>query len=178
MLDSQKPFPAGEDPGLNLTPMIDVVFQLIVFFLLSLKFKSVDSRIDSQLPKHVGPDPTLVFVPEIPFLTVKLFRERIDQPEETFTRIRIANRETVDLPPRRAEARDRAAALNRLERGIRRLWAARGFDPDAKGEIKTPLPKGAAVPHGDVVAVLDAFVHAGILDVKFQGTPSPLPRTR
>lgn len=41
----------GEDTSLNLTPLIDVVFQLVLFFLLTLRFTSVDDRIDSALPK-------------------------------------------------------------------------------------------------------------------------------
>ncbi len=41
----------GPPSELNLTPMIDIVFQLLVFFLLTLNFKSVDRRIESMLPK-------------------------------------------------------------------------------------------------------------------------------
>ena len=44
----------GDDLELNMTPMIDIVFQLIVFFLLSLKFKTVDERLDALLPKDRG----------------------------------------------------------------------------------------------------------------------------
>ena len=29
--------PEGDDTEMNMTPMIDIVFQLIIFFLLSLK---------------------------------------------------------------------------------------------------------------------------------------------
>ena len=48
-------FPEPEETEMNMTPMIDIVFQLIIFFLLSLKFKTIDRRIDSQLPKDRGP---------------------------------------------------------------------------------------------------------------------------
>ncbi len=41
----------GPPSELNLTPMIDVVFQLIVFFLITLKFTTLDQRIESMLPK-------------------------------------------------------------------------------------------------------------------------------
>jgi len=33
---------------LNMTPMIDIVFQLILFFLFSIHFKSLDYRIESH----------------------------------------------------------------------------------------------------------------------------------
>ena len=42
------------DTSLNMTPMIDIVFQLILFFLFNLRFKSLDWRIESTLPKDKG----------------------------------------------------------------------------------------------------------------------------
>jgi biopolymer transport protein ExbD len=38
----------------NMTPMIDVVFQLLIFFMLTMKFKEVEGKLLSQLPK-IGP---------------------------------------------------------------------------------------------------------------------------
>ena len=163
----------GEDPGLNMTPMIDIVFQLIVFFLLTLKFKTVDSRIDSSLPRNVGPRAIPVVVDETPRVVVKLFREDHETPDRAFTRLRVGNRWTADLPIGRGpEAR--AGVLDALVDELRSVHSMIGAD--AEGEIKTPLPKGAAVPHGDVMAVLDAFLKAGLETVDFEGTPSPLPR--
>ena len=39
-----------EMPKPNMTPMIDVVFQLLVFFLVSMKFKTLDMKIEAFLP--------------------------------------------------------------------------------------------------------------------------------
>ena len=47
-----------EDPqteDLNMTPMIDVVFQLLIFFMLTMQFKEVEGKLLSQLPKDAGP---------------------------------------------------------------------------------------------------------------------------
>ena len=41
----------GDDSALNMTPMIDVCFQLMVFFMLTLRFPSVANRFEAQLPK-------------------------------------------------------------------------------------------------------------------------------
>lgn len=38
----------------NLTPFIDVVFTLILFFMLGLKFKILEGKIDTNLPKEKG----------------------------------------------------------------------------------------------------------------------------
>ena len=37
-------------PTLNLTPMIDVVFQLIIFFLCALNFRSLEKKLEVALP--------------------------------------------------------------------------------------------------------------------------------
>ena len=43
---------------LALTPMIDVVFLLLVFFMVGMKFRELDRRVEAQLPKQNGHDPT------------------------------------------------------------------------------------------------------------------------
>jgi biopolymer transport protein ExbD len=44
-----------EKPELNLTPMIDVVFQLIIFFMVATKFAEIerDLRVNPPSAKHV-----------------------------------------------------------------------------------------------------------------------------
>lgn len=49
------------DPGpikVDLTPLIDCVFLLIVFFIVAGKFKKVESKLNAYLPKDVGIDPS------------------------------------------------------------------------------------------------------------------------
>lgn len=43
-----------EDVTINLTPMIDVVFLLVIFFMVGTKFSESESRIDVSIPS-VGP---------------------------------------------------------------------------------------------------------------------------
>jgi biopolymer transport protein ExbD len=49
----------------NMTPMIDIVFQLLIFFMLSMHFKEVEGKLMSQLPKDKGLAPTHVLQPEL-----------------------------------------------------------------------------------------------------------------
>ncbi|MFH1708852.1 MAG: biopolymer transporter ExbD [Planctomycetota bacterium] len=42
------------DGGMNMTPMIDVVFLLLIFFMCATKFKTLDYRIEANLPKDKG----------------------------------------------------------------------------------------------------------------------------
>lgn len=40
-----------EQIGLNLTPMIDVVFLLVIFFMVATKFTEVEQNIELELPQ-------------------------------------------------------------------------------------------------------------------------------
>ncbi|MCA9196240.1 MAG: biopolymer transporter ExbD [Planctomycetales bacterium] len=46
-----------DQPSLNLTPMIDIVFLLIIFFMVGTKFAEMEQSIVVELPrvKNVGP---------------------------------------------------------------------------------------------------------------------------
>ncbi len=47
--------PQEERPGeLNMTPMIDVVFQLLIFFMLSMHFTRIEGKLITTLPKDKG----------------------------------------------------------------------------------------------------------------------------
>ena len=61
-----------EEPAINLTPMIDVVFLLIIFFMVGAQFTEIERQLDVQLPTATGvepltarPDPITVTVTEI-----------------------------------------------------------------------------------------------------------------
>ena len=43
-----------EESELDMTPMIDIVFQLLIFFLLSAKFIALEGQLSSYLPKDRG----------------------------------------------------------------------------------------------------------------------------
>lgn len=38
-------------PAINLTPMIDIVFQLIIFFMVGARFSELENKIDLQVPQ-------------------------------------------------------------------------------------------------------------------------------
>ena len=175
-------FPEPEETEMNMTPMIDIVFQLIIFFLLSLKFKTIDRRIDSQLPKDRGLAPTQAKPPEFEKIKVKLFRKE-KGTKNAYTKFRIDNTHTFQLTPgdwgdgQEAEYRRLAEydhLYNQIETVIRQKWQAQGSSPEVVGEIAAMPPDGGAVPHGDIVRVLDGFVRVGISKVVFEGAAPPL----
>lgn len=49
---------ASEETKMELTPMIDVTFLLLIFFLCSIKFKILEGKLQTFLPKDVGVNAT------------------------------------------------------------------------------------------------------------------------
>ncbi|HIF30640.1 MAG: biopolymer transporter ExbD [Pirellulaceae bacterium] len=42
---------ADEQPTLNLTPMIDIIFLLVIFFMVGTKFAEAERNVDVRLPQ-------------------------------------------------------------------------------------------------------------------------------
>ncbi|MCA8981052.1 MAG: biopolymer transporter ExbD [Planctomycetes bacterium] len=55
-----------EDAKLEMTPMIDVTFLLLIFFLATLRFKTLEGKLDAYLPNDVGPNPSELIEPKTP----------------------------------------------------------------------------------------------------------------
>jgi len=65
----------GESPKLDMTPMIDVVFQLLIFFVVTLKQEDILSKLSAARPApdpnakpEQQPDPTTIIVCDQGFL--------------------------------------------------------------------------------------------------------------
>ena len=61
-----------EPAGLNMTPMIDMVFNLLIFFLVATKYYDVERELDVQLPQ-VGTARPLTAPPQE--IVVNIFRD-------------------------------------------------------------------------------------------------------
>src|SRR5690349_2945226 len=48
---------ALDEPYINLTPMIDVVFNLLIFFMLATRFADMERQFDVQLPTASSAQP-------------------------------------------------------------------------------------------------------------------------
>ena len=56
---------ALEEPQMNLTPMIDVVFNLIIFFMVGTRFSDMERQFDVNLPKVSDAQPLTSLPDEI-----------------------------------------------------------------------------------------------------------------
>ncbi len=67
------PIKPTNDEGLqlNLTPMIDVVFLLVIFFMAATQFAGAERTLDLELPEVAGEGTGVVIAQEPTFVTVK-----------------------------------------------------------------------------------------------------------
>jgi biopolymer transport protein ExbD len=140
---------------LNMTPMIDVIFQLIIFFMCSIHFKSLEGKLYAYMPRDKGdngPPPPII--------------------EEV--RIKLAYSEDSPLL-----ARIRVGEINfndwgALERHLKDL-APRLVMPDGLDIIPVKIDADGNVPAQAVVSVLDICKKAGVQKTEFAAKTSPRP---
>src|SRR6187455_605075 len=109
MAGSQDP---SENPvGINVVPLVDIIFCLCVFFMCSFKFRQVETKFDTWMPKDAGVDPKDAPAPPPSEIRVALFWD-----EKTVTVVRKLG---VRAVPDDAE-------LEKLLGGAKDAWSDRG----------------------------------------------------
>ncbi len=103
-----------EEPTLNLTPMIDIVFLLIIFFMVGTKFTELERKIALRVPE-VADKGALTAAPQ--WKTINVFRDGT----VTLDRVPVT---LSELTSRLATARSQYSDLGVLVRG------------DAQGEFQ------------------------------------------
>ena len=143
-----------EEVKLSITPLIDVTFLLLIFFMCAMKFKTLERKVAAFLPKDKGLIHDVVPFDDVPKITVMLKRQK----GEKSTRVKLLDAEIGQDAPA-------FVVLDRRLQGIR----SHPDNQDMPGEINA-MPE---VPHSDVVRCIDAFMKAGINNIEFVGTAPP-----
>ncbi len=96
-----------EPPTLNLTAMIDILFLLIIFFMVSTQFTEFERSLGLEVP-HVAPGAALTAIPESRIVNV--FKDgHVTLDEETLT--------LQELTSRLERAREQYSGLRVVVRG-------------------------------------------------------------
>ena len=137
--------------------MIDVVFLLLIFFIVTAKFKPIENRLDAHLPKDEGE-------PQAP--------SQVEKPEEQWVYLWVpeGNADGVFIgvnDPDKPTVRD----LNELADELKGLKAS--VEKGGVRKMTVVLDAGKNVMFDYVIGALDACYRAEIQDVKFQ--PPPIP---
>jgi biopolymer transport protein ExbD len=159
---------AQEEIKMEMTPMIDVTFLLLIFFLCTLKFKLLEGKLSAYLPKDVGVNSAPAEPKEKVEITIhvktagrRFFAADPDMgqpwdgsPERRF--VFDGRQLTLQLGPRKTSKVDELGG-----------WLKDHFDKDP--EASTTIDCRPGTVYGDMVPVLDALVDAGFESVTFVG---------
>lgn len=150
----------------TLTPLIDITFLVLIFFLVGMKVRANEGRIDAFLPRDRGlstPPVQIVGDPRIAIRWVDPATGRETRGEHGRARLSLDRVALAD----RAGGPDFGALAQRLE-ALRRERGRRPHDP-----LEVILDARPAVPWRYVVSALDACARAGVPDVSFAAAEAP-----
>ena len=135
---------------LQMTPMIDIVFNLVIFFILMPSFQSTEGYLPTNLPGggRTGPEP-----PQRPAHRVDL--RHVEPWAEHRDEVRIVLN-SEELP-------GYGALRERLRAARRSLWGS----PRQAAVAAVVIAPDQAVWHKHVVAAFDAAIDAGFKDIRF-----------
>jgi biopolymer transport protein ExbD len=162
----------------DMTPMIDVTFLLLIFFIVTLKFKTLEGRLDSNLPKDMGTNTAEVdeiekvdiviqvgnpgrLVPD-PDTETKSYPEgRLKMYKGRILRVSVG----TTMFQVRTDLLDSEGLFSDLAK-LRR--ALKGID---RAETPVTLDVREAVVYGDIIGILDLIIDEEFEKVSFSGAP-------
>ncbi len=155
---------AEQEHEMEMTPMIDVTFLLLIFFMCTIRFKTLEGRLSAYLPRDLGPSSAPAEPVESVRVTISVrepgTRYSAADPSRLWSgegRFAIRGRRlSYQVGPSAIGAPDALAAR------LRQIHA-----DDAERPLV--LTAGPKTTYADVVVVLDAALDAGFTDVTFSG---------
>ncbi|MHC4605689.1 MAG: ExbD/TolR family protein [Planctomycetota bacterium] len=171
-----------------LTPFIDVIFQMLIYFMLTMHFKELEGKLLSQLPRKKGLEPQPDVHPPLNDVRIFLCTEPSAIREHMNNKGRHEQRrkdgsvctafvELTELGAlHKTERRPAMRAPNRrlyrlIGEKTREIWE---ITPDYWDENRRPpviLDADSEVPYEHVIGVLNACKEAGVPELEFVGNP-------
>lgn len=139
---------ASDNPvAINVTAMVDVIFCLCIFFMCSFKFKQLEGKIESWLPKDKGVFNTPVT--NVVLEEIRIFMKWDDASQTTIRQV--GNRPTNS------------------DEDLRQLVVSMADDFRRTGKTEVPviLDAQGAVPWRDVVRVMDMCKEEKLEKIEF-----------
>jgi biopolymer transport protein ExbD len=169
-----------EEVKLELTPMIDVTFLILIFFMCTLKFKTLEGKLVSYLPTDKGlsnVQEKLEF--EDAVIILKTPDTEWDRPPAERTVIFFRNGSNTPFGRCRGLVIDKhdpkrvtpnLDPANTFEEIQKYLNDVRKNAPEAKAKIDAQ----ARSAHFYVVTVLNMMIEAGFQEISYSGIPAGL----
>jgi biopolymer transport protein ExbD len=136
---------------LSMTPMIDVTFLLLIFFMVACKFKTFEAKLAAYLPKDKGLENYKIEDQELPIKVLLRWNAPRKQCRVTVGRI-FCGYDTE--------------GISKAFRKVKQLKAT--------GVAKAEIEAGGDVHTGWVVQALNMLIKAGLTEINFTGAANPL----
>ena len=150
--------PSDNPVGINVVPLVDIIFCLCVFFMCSFKFRQLEGKFDSWLPKDKGSEglPSLDLISEV---RVALLW---DENTQTLTR-----KMGVQSIPDDAVLKQRITEAHQA-------WVQKGKD-----DAPVTIDGDARIPWSEVITVVNIIKECNIQKIEFaMGAPPKRPPGR
>ncbi|VTU00625.1 hypothetical protein, partial : Biopolymer transport protein ExbD/TolR OS=Isosphaera pallida (strain ATCC 43644 / DSM 9630 / IS1B) GN=Isop_2619 PE=3 SV=1: ExbD [Gemmataceae bacterium] len=162
------------EPDLPITPMLDMSFQLLAFFILTFRPSPTEGQIPISLPSVPGGTNNVIDVGEVEEKAARFVVQVTASDKGTIEKITLRSELGADDKNLGADA----AVLLRELKGLVTAETRRREAAAARG-TKVPPPRltieiGNTLVHAAVVQVFDAAVQAGFTDI----STTPLDRER
>ena len=160
---------AEDDAKLEMTPMIDVTFLLLIFFMCTIKFKTLEGKLAAYLPKDVGVNSSESEPKEKDDLVLKVIQEGSKRDPRKVEEAWSGKGAYQFGPDRVIEYRIGPRKLNGLTDVSKKLQDYFEADPERGMTIDPRVD----VVNADVMRVLDEAIGAGFTDITFKGAAAP-----
>ena len=142
-----------------MTPMIDVTFLLLVFFMCTLRFQTLEGKLAAHLPKDAGPNTPL----QAPDLEVRVTLEVVE--EGTRIPLDAEGRRFRYGPDRRLALQVDGRSFSGFHGVAKRLTELGRID-DTRRVVIDAKP---GIVYSEVVQAMDGVIEAGFERVAFSG---------
>lgn len=161
----------NEEIKLAMTPMIDIVFQLLVFFIMTYKVTAMEGDYNIRMPSAAA-DPTMIEDVLEDFLQVRLvanpdnrFLDRIEVSygvdQQTWARsvypVRKAGSDTTLTAAEREQNRQSRAVFTSLNQFVINVVGTNSGDPGSGSEIEAEIEADPDLRYEDTVYAIEAI---------------------
>jgi len=159
---------ADREVRIEMTPMIDVTFLLLIFFLCSIKFRVLEGKLQTYLPKDRG---VKADSRSMPFEDVDLRIVRLETgSERDLTRADALRGWQWDESQVALYLQQRRVpGLRQLGRELARLRAALPASEETVDPLTVKIIAESGVIYEDVIRVVDTVLANDIADIVFRG---------
>ena len=164
---------AEEEYEMEMTPMIDVTFLLLIFFMCTLKFKTLEGKLSAFLPKDVGVNSSQAEPIEKVEVLVRVLDEGTKMKPIGGDRLRPYGPGDTGRFEWGTDRKLQYSVVNFKTSDLEKLRTrlAKIYQDRSAGEDKVPatIDARAGTNYRDVAGVLDQAIESGFTDITFVG---------